>query len=385
MGARARLFGEFDTEIGISGDRAVVVIRGELDVATAPTFGGFVKALCDHGHTDIVFDLEHLGFLDASGIGVFAGAIARLRPRGGRLILRSVPAPVRRVLELTGFSSMVDIEDPSPLAPEETDSTGPGTQEATEAPTTRDRFGALPASNDTIDAALRLVVSLASATISGADGVSVCLHRHGQILTAAASDETVLEMDRNQYATGEGPCLSAAAEGQKFLIDALANETRWPTFVPRAIKEGIASILSSPLMAEGRPIGALNIYSRAEGAFGPAEEELAALFAKQASGILADGGADISEEEASSRIRAALVSRMVIAQAQGILMERQGISAGDAAAILNRSSRSDRQTVLEQALSVIDSSGVPGDPDVRQTRSSSLEGASEADTIAPRG
>lgn len=342
-------FGDFRTAISIDGVRAEVAVGGEVDMATAPTLGGLLGSLIDHGHTEIVLDLRGLGFLDASGIRVLFRVVELLRRHQGRLSVRSVPAHVQRILDITGFAALVEI------APAEVHDVVGAVEDALAgdlvAPgAMRRRFGAVPTSNDNVDAALRVVVSLASATVGGADGVSVSLYRHGRLMTAAASDETVLEMDHNQYDTGEGPCLSAAAEGHWFHVDTLADEQRWPEFIPRAVKEGIASILSSPLLTEGRPIGALNIYSRREHAFGPAEQELAALFATHASGILVDADEELSEEESSARIQEALLSRSVIAQAQGMLMERRQISADEAAAVIGRDSRTAGRTVLEQAV-----------------------------------
>jgi GAF domain-containing protein len=94
--------------------------------------------------------------------------------------------------------------------------------------------------------------------------------------------------------------LAAAAEGRWFHVESLAEENRWPEFIPRAIEGGIASILSTPLMVATRPVGALNIYSNAERAFRPAEQELAALFATQASGILTDAGVEFPPSEPAS-------------------------------------------------------------------------------------
>jgi len=83
--------------------------------------------------------------------------------------------------------------------------------------------------------------------------------------TVAATDDTVAQMDRDQYATGQGPCLAAAGEGHWFHVESVDEEGRWPDFVPRARAGGIGSILSTPLMATGgRSVGALNIYSRTE-------------------------------------------------------------------------------------------------------------------------
>ena len=215
------------------------------------------------------------------------------------------------------------------------------------------RVAAIPANLGVVDAALRLVVALARETIGGANGVTVTLSRHGQMTTVASSDETIAQMDRDQYATGQGPCLAAAAEGRGFHVESLAEETRWPEFIPRATQGGIGSILSTPLLAGPRPVGALNIYSNAERAFGAEEQELAALLATQASGILTDAAVDVSAEQAAARLQDALRSREVIAQAQGVVMGREGVSAEEAFAHLRSSSGDAHVPVRQRAGDVV--------------------------------
>jgi signal transduction protein with GAF and PtsI domain len=213
--------------------------------------------------------------------------------------------------------------------------------------------GSIPASNEVIDAALKLVVKLAEETVQGAHGVSVSLNRHGKLRTVAASNDTVLEMDHHQYDSGEGPCVAAAAEGHEFHIDSLARETRWPTFVPKATEQGIKSILSTPLIPHTRPLGALNIYSDAERAFGTSEKELAQLFATQTEILLGVAGAEVSDEQRTARIADALRSREVIALATGVLMERDGATQDEAAARLRKASRAQGVTMRQHASDVV--------------------------------
>jgi GAF domain-containing protein len=210
---------------------------------------------------------------------------------------------------------------------------------------------------DVVDAALRLVTALADATVDNADGVSVTLERHGHLMTVAASNDAVLAMDQHQYDTGEGPCLDAKAEGRWFYIESLADETRWPKFVPLALEQGIHSILSSPLMTRERPQGALNIYSSKERAFGTHEQELAALFADQASEILTSADADVTEDNEKQRFAEALRARQLINQAQGILMARENLTADAATAWLHRAARVAEITVLEYATTLVSSMG----------------------------
>lgn len=207
-----------------------------------------------------------------------------------------------------------------------------------------------------VDAALRLVTTLASVIVRGADGVSITLERHGALMTVAASDETVLQMDEHQYHTGEGPCLAAASQGHCLEIESLASEERWPLFVPRAFEQGIACILSTPVLVSAFSVGALNIYSRTESAFGTAERDVAAGFAGQVAEILAEV-AEVAEfdEEQGQRISAAPASRDIIAMAQGVYMSRLGVSEDAAAAVLHWTARDKRITVRDEATAVLDS------------------------------
>ncbi len=208
-------------------------------------------------------------------------------------------------------------------------------------------------STDVVDAALRLVTALADATVDNADGVSVTLERHGRLMTVAASNDKVLTMDRHQYETGEGPCLDAKANGRWYYIESLDDESRWPTFVPLALSQGIHSILSSPLMTSERPQGALNIYSSEQHAFGRHEQELAALFADQASEILTTAGPSVTDEESNRRFVEALATRRTIHQAQGVIMARDNLTEDEAISSMFRAARAAELTVLSYAMQVL--------------------------------
>lgn len=333
---------DFAVLIDFAETTAVVSVRGDLDAHTAPTLGGLLGSLVDDGHHRITLDLAPLTFIGAGGLGVIAGTAGRLRQLGGALTLRGPRAQARRILDLTGISQRVAIEH-GPV---------PGLRADLA------RAAWRPTASDLVDDKLRQLVSLASAAVVGADGVSVSLARHGRISTVAASNDTVMRMDDHQYATHQGPCLSAAAEGLRFDIASLPDEDRWPAFVPLAIAEGIASILSTPLMADDGPIGALNIYSNTAGAFGQHQRELAVVFATHASQIADGTNAELTDEQLDARIADALQSRTVLALAQGILMARNRVTADEASAVLHRSARDAGTSALLQATGVVASTDV---------------------------
>jgi anti-anti-sigma factor len=339
-----RRYVEFEIGVSFDAEQTTVAVRGEVDLLTAPTLQAALTSLVDRGDSDIVLDLAALTFMDAAGLRVISYVSTCLAKSDGRLTVRSAPAMTRLILELSGLDKVVQLAASESIA-----------VSALSAGRSAGSIRASRSNDDSIDAALRRVTELVDATVDGADGVSVTLHRNGRLSTVAATNDTVMSMDDHQYETGEGPCLSAAAKGRWFEIESLADEARWPAFVPRALEQGIASILSTPLMTAERPLGALNIYSNTERAFGAHERDLARLFAAQAAGILADAGADAPDEELDKRISDALIARQTIARAQGVLMERDHISADNAAAEIHRSARAARVAVARHAGAIVDS------------------------------
>lgn len=347
---------QFEIAVDFEDGQTILGVRGDVDLLTASTLHAALNALVDQTRVDIVLELSGLTFMDASGLRVIADTSARLATSSRALIVRSAPKMTLRILELTQVADLVRLDTLVPhiaaLGAEQ--HTGDHSLLVDSAPIELSadliRTG-FKASDEAIDAALQRVVALVGATMEGADGVSVTLKRNGRLSTVASSNDTVLRMDDHQYDTGEGPCLSAAAEGHWFHIESLADEHRWPVFVPLAIDEGIASILSTPLMTLERPLGALNIYSNTKGAFAAEQQEVAALFASQASSILADAG--VLAEKMGKPLADALLSREVIAQAQGVVMAQQHSTAARAAASLHRSARAAGVTVAHHAASIV--------------------------------
>jgi anti-anti-sigma factor len=337
-----RSFPSFDIDASFVGDQTILTLRGEVDVHAAPELGAYLDSMIGRGHLNIVLDMAELDFLDASGLSAIAGETIRLKLSGGSLTVRTPSLLVAHLLDVTGFAKMISVEEsPSSvghLAPEE-----PALQRGVSPTLRMDELAkqlrmvsSISPHNEVVDGVLRLVVTLATATVGGADGVSVSLRRRGRLATVAASDQTIIEMDAGQYASGEGPCVDASVEGRWFHAESLDQESRWPDFVPKAQALGINSILSSPLLAHDVPVGALNIYSRTAAAFAREDQQLASTFAAEASTILSDAGLDVADQQLSSRLGEVLRTREVISQAQGVLMERHGVGENDAYTALRR-------------------------------------------------
>jgi anti-anti-sigma factor len=354
----------FGVAASFEGDLALLGLRGEIDASSARVVGAFFEALAASGYPSVVLDIAELDSLDAAGLAVVASAAGTLVGAGGGLTIRSSSTDVARVLDITWLSDLIGIElspGRNHLGPEQerrlsAPPPGLGQAGSAEDPMT---VTAIPTNEDVVDSALGLVVALARATVGGADGASVTLRRHGRLATVAASDQTILDMDADQYATGEGPCVDAAIEGRWFHAESLEAEPRWPAFTPKARALGISAILSSPLLVRDRPVGALNMYSRTATAFEIEDQKLAGVFATEASNVLAAAGVDIADDQLAGRFRLALRTREIIAEAQGVIMEREDIGDKEAFDVLRRSSGLSGKPLREEARDVIGSTHRP--------------------------
>src|SRR3954451_11689837 len=95
-----------DTEV--RGATTVLVLRGDLDIATAPQLREALVAVID-GDARIVVDLEAVGFLDSVGLGILVSGLKRARAGGGDLELVCTSRSVLKPLEITGLDKVFTI------------------------------------------------------------------------------------------------------------------------------------------------------------------------------------------------------------------------------------------------------------------------------------
>lgn len=94
----------------------MVVITGEIDVASAPDFADQVALAVATGPPELVIDLTDASLLDAAGVRVIIWARMRL-PAGARIVIRCPQPIVRKVLRITGVDAGLVIEEPRRRGP----------------------------------------------------------------------------------------------------------------------------------------------------------------------------------------------------------------------------------------------------------------------------
>jgi anti-sigma B factor antagonist len=90
---------------------AVLSVRGEVDVYTAPRLRERLVEMVSQGHHQVVVDLEGVDFLDSTGLGVLVGGLKRLRSHEGDLKLVCTQRRILKVFEITGLTKVFQIFD----------------------------------------------------------------------------------------------------------------------------------------------------------------------------------------------------------------------------------------------------------------------------------
>jgi len=173
--------------------------------------------------------------------------------------------------------------------------------------------------------------------------------------TAACTDPLASKADEIQYQTGDGPCPHAIRHARVVRIDDVATHGRWPRFARQALSLGIRSCLAVPLIADGEPVGALTMYARRLGAFGPAETGRAQRFAKHASGALTLALRMASCHDVNDQRRSSIVSRTVIDQALGVIMATERVPQDKAFALLRTVSQNTNVKLRDLAADIVTS------------------------------
>ncbi|WP_187271873.1 GAF and ANTAR domain-containing protein [Aeromicrobium terrae] len=200
---------------------------------------------------------------------------------------------------------------------------------------------------DTHAGTVEAVTRYACTAVGCEDAGLMLVMGRNRVETPAGTSEDVDRAHQLQAELDEGPCLDSVRGGDELhLVNDIAGDPRWPAWGPAAAELGYRSTIGASLETATRRIGSLNLYSRRAGAFDEADVEVARLLAAHATVALA--AADTEQQ-----LRAAVESRTIIGQAQGIVMRAFDLDASRAFAYLTRLSQDQNIKLSQVAEQVI--------------------------------
>ena len=88
-----------------------ISLEGEIDYfSTLDVWHAATQAMNRFGPY-VVLDLSGVTFIDVAGVGILVHIHEEAARRGGRLTLASVPAPVAKLMQLTGLDHELEVRE----------------------------------------------------------------------------------------------------------------------------------------------------------------------------------------------------------------------------------------------------------------------------------
>ncbi|MDO9457314.1 GAF and ANTAR domain-containing protein [Nocardioides sp.] len=227
-----------------------------------------------------------------------------------------------------------------------------------------DLASALQAEPDASLTATTIVLRMAD-LVADADEVSLTIQTRAGHATLAASGTMAAAADEQQYALGEGPCVETSDRGAWIRSGNVGGDPRWPRWGPEARELGVASMLAVRLLSNDQPYGALNLYSRSPGKFADHDVvDLALIYGTHAATAL-------SAAQLATNLQTAIGSRHTIGMAQGIVMERYGLTQHQSFELMRRLSSSSSTKLRDVAAYIVENRELPELPPAPGTPSES--------------
>jgi GAF domain-containing protein len=201
--------------------------------------------------------------------------------------------------------------------------------------------------------ALQQVVDAAKALFK-AEGAGLMLVGEGEVLRwVTATDARAQSLEAAQERLGEGPCVEAFHQHVVQQISDSATEQRWPDLARVLRHDGVHALLSVPVEVAQGTVGTLNLYLREPREWDHSEVNAAEIYGRLVGSLLGSALAAELQGQLIEQLQWALEHRILVEQAKGVLMGREGISADAAYQRIRSVARSSRRPVAEVARTVV--------------------------------
>lgn len=90
----------------------IVRLKGEFDMAVVPDFKKkVIQEMKEKNLKNLILNLEHVDFIDSTGIGAILGRYRYLQERGGEVILVGLNSRLERIFTLSGILKLLPVYD----------------------------------------------------------------------------------------------------------------------------------------------------------------------------------------------------------------------------------------------------------------------------------
>jgi anti-sigma B factor antagonist len=93
----------------LSGGVHLVVVSGEMDIATSPELVSSLSSLRGPAPYHVLVDLSRLSFIDSTGIKALVSSAKNAASQGGSLVVVAPTANIQRVFDIVQLSELLAI------------------------------------------------------------------------------------------------------------------------------------------------------------------------------------------------------------------------------------------------------------------------------------
>ncbi|GAA4465123.1 GAF and ANTAR domain-containing protein [Phytohabitans houttuyneae] len=196
---------------------------------------------------------------------------------------------------------------------------------------------------DDFGATLDRFVARIVRTVPGCDAALLTVRSNGVLQSATSID--ALGFDPIL----PGPIVEAATFDEPRRLDDVATDQRWPSFSAQLAGAGFHSCIALPLSTEGEDTAVLTLLSHTGGQFTGITYDVVLLLTLHA-GVMFDNAAVYHDStRLIEQLRAALRTRSMVGQAQGMLMRQFNIDSEHAFEAMRRSSQNSNTKLRDLA------------------------------------
>lgn len=98
-----------ETRVEHRGDVAVVAVKGWIDASTAPELSTALINQIEAGQIRLIADMRGVEYTSSAGLRALLASLKHSRSRGGDFRLAGIQKDVLRVLDMSGFTSILKI------------------------------------------------------------------------------------------------------------------------------------------------------------------------------------------------------------------------------------------------------------------------------------
>ncbi|MEO8693732.1 MAG: GAF and ANTAR domain-containing protein [Acidimicrobiales bacterium] len=206
---------------------------------------------------------------------------------------------------------------------------------------------------DLID--LLTVLANRSVELLGAAAAGILLaDSDGRLRVMAASDEQAELLELFQVQSDEGPCLDCFGTGNPVISSDLRGLTPWPDFAAESVRLGFPSVCALPLRLRNEILGCLNLFIAHPVPLSDSDVALAQALADVASIAIVQDAANRLATTRESQLQYALVSRVIIEQAKGMVAEHESMNMNAAFSLIRAFARNNNLLLTETASNLVD-------------------------------